>query len=71
MNPIHPKKLLNSKWTRIKPLNKLKHFSVVKVEYDENQKVVDCIIRAEYNNQESHIEWRQLKNASEWKQGWH
>ena len=28
MNPLNPKKLLNSKWTAVKPRNKEKHFLV-------------------------------------------
>ena len=30
-NPIHPKKLLLSKWTAVMPENKEKHFMVIKV----------------------------------------
>ncbi|QBF83618.1 TIGR02450 family Trp-rich protein [Shewanella maritima] len=70
MNPVHPKKLLNSKWTASKPVNKLKHFSVCQVEYDEDQKVSLCILRAEYNAEELAIDWRQLKDPTLWRQGW-
>ena len=30
-NPLHPKKLLLSKWTAATPVNKEKHFMVIKV----------------------------------------
>ncbi|MFM6921870.1 MAG: TIGR02450 family Trp-rich protein, partial [Polynucleobacter victoriensis] len=30
-NSIHPKKLLLTKWTAVHPINKEKHFLVVKV----------------------------------------
>ena len=31
MNPLHPKKLLLTKWTAVKPLGRDKHFLVAKV----------------------------------------
>ena len=31
---IHPKKLLNSHWTKVAPSNQEKHFTVVEVEYE-------------------------------------
>ncbi|AZG74570.1 TIGR02450 family Trp-rich protein [Shewanella livingstonensis] len=70
MSPIHPKKLLNSKWTKVNVVHKLKHFSVIKAEYDEQQNVIECIIRAEINAQEFAIDWRDLKNSQLWKVGW-
>ncbi|WP_197469207.1 TIGR02450 family Trp-rich protein, partial [Oleiphilus sp. HI0125] len=39
MNKIDPKKLLNSKWTAVRPLNKEKHFMVAEVEFDEEGEV--------------------------------
>ena len=32
MNALNPKKLLNSKWTSVNPVNKEKHFLVTEVE---------------------------------------
>ena len=52
MNLVSPKKLLHSKWTKIEVINKEKHFSIIDVEYDEDQKVVKCIIRAEINDKQ-------------------
>ena len=40
MNQIHPKKLLNSKWTAIRPINKEKHFVVSRVEFDDEGLVI-------------------------------
>ena len=51
-------------------VNKLKHFTVIKVEYDELQNVIECIIRAEINAAEFAIEWRDLKDPQRWKIGW-
>ncbi|MGX9460041.1 TIGR02450 family Trp-rich protein [Shewanella sp. A14] len=70
MNRFHPKKLLHSKWTKIKVINKLKHFSVIKVEYDEQQNVIECVIRAELTVEEFSIDWHDLKNPQLWKMGW-
>ena len=35
MNQINPKKLLNSKWTAVKPAHKEKHFLITEIEFDE------------------------------------
>lgn len=69
-NTIAAKKLLNSKWTAVNPLNKQKHFVVVEVEYDENNTVLDCQIQAIMNKHTSAIDWQQLKNSKKWLQGW-
>ncbi|QDE32486.1 MULTISPECIES: TIGR02450 family Trp-rich protein [Shewanella] len=70
MNRFHPKKLLHSKWTKIEVINKLKHFSIIKVEYDEQKNVIECIIRAEMNTQEFAVDWHDLKDSQQWKMGW-
>ncbi|MBO6198792.1 MAG: TIGR02450 family Trp-rich protein, partial [Psychrobacter sp.] len=44
MNKINPKKLLNSKWTAVKPTNKEKHFLVTEIEFDEEGLVISCSI---------------------------
>ncbi|SJL83353.1 TIGR02450 family Trp-rich protein [Vibrio palustris] len=70
MNPIHPSKLRQSKWTAVIPKNKEKHFLVTAVEYDEDGKVIDCVLEAIMSKQEYTIDWRELKNTEQWKQGW-
>jgi len=70
MNPVNPKALLNSKWTKVSIKNKEKHFTVTLVEKDEEQNVVLCVIEAVINNHEYSIAWRELKNSSKWQQGW-
>ena len=67
---IHPKKLLNSHWTKVAPSNQEKHFTVVEVEYDEQQRVVDCQIEAAINNRRYSIDWRSFKDRHLWKIGW-
>ena len=51
MNKINPKKLLNSKWTAVKPINKEKHFLISELEFDENDKVIHCLIEAVISKQ--------------------
>ncbi|MGO1297912.1 MAG: TIGR02450 family Trp-rich protein [Vibrio sp.] len=70
MNQVHPSKLRNSKWTAVKPKNKEKHFLVTEVEYDENGRVIDCVLEAILSKQEYAINWQDLKNSDMWKQGW-
>ncbi len=71
MNPISPKKLLHSKWTSLAPQHKEKHFTITEVEYDEQQRVIHCILQAVINHHEYAIEWRTLKDAQQWRTGWH
>ncbi|MCE2570440.1 TIGR02450 family Trp-rich protein [Motilimonas eburnea] len=70
MNQISAKKLLHSKWTKVSPINKEKHFIITEVEYDEDQKVVRCVIQAVYNQNEYDINWRDLKQPQQWRTGW-
>lgn len=70
MNKVNPKVLLHSKWTKIAVSNKEKHFIIVKVAFDENQSVIDCIIEAVINNKQYHINWRELKQPEKWRIGW-
>jgi tryptophan-rich hypothetical protein len=70
MNKVNPKALLNSKWTAMLVNNKEKHFIVIDVEFDEEQKVSLCVIEAVINNQQYPINWRDLKEPIKWKMGW-
>lgn len=71
MNRINPKKLLNSKWTAVAPVNREKHFVVVKVELDEDElDVVDCVLEAVMTRRQRHIDWQELKNEGQWRFGW-
>lgn len=70
MNKISPKSLLHSKWTKIDIINKEKHFAVIDVNFDEEQRVERCIIQAVINNREYDINWRELKDPKQWKLGW-
>ena len=70
MNSVNPKALLHSKWTKQQVENKEKHFVVTEVEFNENKKVVHCVIQAVISHNEYDINWRDLKNSKLWRQGW-
>ncbi len=70
MTPINPRKLLNSKWTAVKVVNKEKHFLITAIEFDESGNVVDCTLEAIYSNREQSLDWRQLTDSNLWLQGW-
>lgn len=70
MNTINPKKLFNSKWTAVSPLNKEKHFLVTEVKFDEEGHVVHCLIEAVMSHRAEPIEWQSLKDSLQWQQGW-
>ncbi|MGJ8580866.1 MAG: TIGR02450 family Trp-rich protein [Psychromonas sp.] len=70
MNQINPKKLLNSKWTAVKAINKEKHFLITKVTFDEEGIVTLCVLEAIISHRETEIDWRDLKDRTLWKQGW-
>ncbi len=50
--------------------NKEKHFEIIKVEFDDTQNVIDCIIQAVFTKNEYPINWRDLKNNELWLMGW-
>jgi tryptophan-rich hypothetical protein len=72
MNALHPKKLLLSKWTAVKPIAKNKHFLVSKViEPDLPETAIEWVeLEAVYSKQQIRLAWRDLRDASQWKQGW-
>ena len=70
LNKIAPKKLLNSKWTAVVPLNKEKHFVIIEVEYDDDGTVISCLIEAIMSKRSTLIHWPDLKDTEQWIQGW-
>ena len=70
MNLFSPKKLLNSKWTKVKPLNNERHFIVTVIKFDENGEVIECIIEAVISKKSKYIDWIEFKNDKIWIQGW-
>lgn len=72
MHALHPKKLLLTKWTTVNPIAKNKHLLVAKVIQPElPETAVQWIdLEAIYSKKKIRIEWRDLRDASQWKQGW-
>ena len=70
VNKVNPKKLLNSKWTAVKPVKKEKHFMVTEIEVDEAGMVVFCSIEAVISKSSVPINWHDLKDDSIWIHGW-
>lgn len=80
MNPVHPKKLLLTKWTAVQPVARQKHFVVTKVIESETaeepmaaaktQRIEWIEIEAVYSGQVRRIAWRELRDTSQWRQGW-
>ncbi|NLC99614.1 MAG: TIGR02450 family Trp-rich protein [Gammaproteobacteria bacterium] len=70
MHRINPKKLLHSKWTAVKPVNKEKHFMVTELKFDEEDNVMHCLLEAVLTKREEAIDWHDLKNTEQWRQGW-
>ena len=72
MNPLNPKKLLLSKWTAVTPIAKQKHFLVSRIIEPEQPSVpIELVeIEAVFSKTTRIINWRELKDASVWQQGW-
>ena len=72
MTSLHPKKLLMTKWTAVKPVAKQKHFLVTKVIEPETEiEPVEWIeIEAVYSKKARRIQWQELQDESVWLQGW-
>jgi|TARA_B110000116_G_scaffold79585_1_gene69060 tryptophan-rich hypothetical protein len=67
---INPKKLNNSKWTRVNPVKKQKHFIVVKVVFADDGAVEVCVIEAVIDKVQYSIDWKDLQEKNVWLQGW-
>jgi tryptophan-rich hypothetical protein len=72
MNPVDPKKLLLSKWTAVRPVAKEKHFVVTRVIETEppGGPVAQVEIEAVHSRRARVIDWRALRDADAWRQGW-
>ena len=71
-NPLSPKKLLLTKWTAVTPRNREKHFVVVRVIVPEppSIRVEQVELEAVHSGQVYLLHWRELTDASLWRQGW-
>ncbi len=71
-NPLSPKKLLLTKWTAVAPRHKEKHFVVIRViEPDPPDVRIDQVeLEAVHSKRAFVLHWRELTDASQWRQGW-
>ena len=70
VNQINPQKLLNSKWTAIRPENNEKHFIVTKIQFDEQGIVTVCSIESVLSKRMMSLCGRDLKDQNAWAHGW-
>ena len=72
MRQLNPKKLLLSKWTAVKPLNKEKHFLVRSVVKPDSAELPfeQFELEAVYSGRTQIIHWRDLQDEGRWLQGW-
>ena len=71
-NPLSPKKLLLSKWTAVQPVNREKHFVVVRVIDPEPPavRVAQVELEAVHSGRVRQLHWRDLTDPRVWRQGW-
>ena len=69
---LNPKKLLLSKWTAVVPRDKELHFLVSKViEPAPPGTTIESVeLEAVYSRRVLIVPWRELKDSSQWRQGW-
>ena len=69
---LNAKKLLLTKWTAAKPQNKEKHFIVTRlIEPDVPDAQIEMIeLEATYSKRSFTLPWRDLKDETQWLQGW-
>ena len=72
MTPLHPKKLLLTKWTAVQPIARNKHFLVSRVIKPEPPDLVVQWVEMEavYSKAVTRIHWRQLQDETLWLRGW-
>ena len=71
-NMLSPKKLLLTKWTAVTPRNREKHFVVLRVIELEppSIRVEQVELEAVHSKQVYVLHWRELTDATLWRQGW-
>lgn len=70
-NPVNRKKLPNSKWTAVSPVDREKHFLVVDWVRDDDGVPTDrLVIEAVLTQRLREIHWRELENSRSWRVGW-
>ncbi len=67
---LNPRKLLLSKWTAARPLNREKHFLVTELFCDEDGTVLQVELQAVLSQRSQRLDWQTLENAQHWLMGW-
>ncbi|MEC9376414.1 MAG: TIGR02450 family Trp-rich protein [Pseudomonadota bacterium] len=68
MKPIITNKLLNSKWTALRPTDQEKHFIVTALKKDTEG--FFCVLESVYSKRHYKIGLEELKNPDFWQMGW-
>ena len=71
-NNLRPNKLLNSKWTAVTPVNKEKHFLVIKLctPATPDEPATHVELEAVHSGRVHILPWRALQDTAQWHQGW-
>ena len=69
---INPRKLLLSKWTAVRPVQREKHFMVTKVimPLDPEAPIEWIELEAVLSKNIYSMHWRELQDTCHWKMGW-
>jgi tryptophan-rich hypothetical protein len=69
---VNPNKLMRTKWTAINPINKEKHFMVIKVVIPDviNLPIELIELEAVFSGCKQMLAWKQLNDTAIWLQGW-
>jgi len=67
---LNPRKLLLSKWTAARPVNREKHFLVTRVFRDELEVVREVELQAVLTQRTERLPWQALQDAQRWLMGW-
>lgn len=67
---LNPRKLMLSKWTAVRPVNREKHFLVSEVFCDDEGVVLEVELQAVLTHRAQRLPWQALKDMQTWKMGW-
>lgn len=67
---LNPRKLMLSKWTAIRPVNREKHFLVSEVFCDDDDVVLEVELQAVLTHRAQRLPWQALQDMQTWKMGW-
>ncbi len=62
MVTINPKKLGNSKWTTVKPINKEKHFIITRLQLKKDHSISQIQMQAIMTKRKFFVQWQDLQN---------